>query len=889
MSKAAWWRMTRGSAAALLSSMLGSMVGSLLLCSTPAQAQEPVAQHRELTDGVDRPIHDLSGVGDSSSLELNPALLSSIHGLDITLLGYQALYQFARGSGFGAFVGADFGWGFALGLGVQVLEPSFRDGLADVDIAHNRPSTKLSFGLSLGQGEWGSFGVGIHGVRRQGDALRPAQLDLGALLRMTNYASFGAVARLGPADLRDGNFRPVLDLAGELSLRPLGNHWLELAGGVTARIDQSAGRGFAGFSPGHDLLPHGRLAVRYQGIEIAGEAQLVQADVLDRDTLAIIDQTTALRGGISLALAWDYGSIGFGTHAGLGGSVDGLAYKARFTTARQGRVYWGRMLDAEQYELSTITGQRSLIAALRRLERAEAAGDRAVVIVKANGFKLGWGAGQELRDALRRVRDAGGHVHAYVEDPGLRDYWIASVAETIYVHPAGQLDTVGLGTRRLYFRDALAKIGVAVEALHIDEFKSAHENFTQSERSKADALQRAELLDDTWDTVVYDIAQARGLSKAKVREIVAASPLGPERAVELGFADAVIHRDELTKKLSTAVGADVSIRDFPRVDPEQTTWGKAPYLAVVLVEGTIIDGKSRNIPLLNIVMTGGDEIADLLAELRGDPACEGIVLRVDSGGGSAFASEVMWREVQRTHEAWQKDKRKNPPIVVSMSDVAASGGYYIAMGTDHVLAEPLTITGSIGVVFMHFDISGLMNMLGIGIDRIDRGSDAVDMNSIFQPWSDSQRAKVRESIERTYDLFLQRVADGRGMQKREVDNIGQGRVWSGKRAKDHKLIDEYGGLREAIVEVRKRSGVADYKQLELRVLPRKLTLLQLVLRAAGSLIVEPVDRTVAAKQQQAAEQLPLVLDHALSRLPLSILFVPQDKASTIMPGEIVVE
>src|SRR5690606_25380130 len=425
-----------------LRTILSASLGVALLGSSSASAQDPVAQHRELGDGVDRPIHDLSGVGDSSSLELNPALLSSIRGLDITFLGYQALYQFARGAGFGAFAGLDLGWGFALGFGVQALEPGFRDALADVDIAHNRPSTKLSFGLSFGQGEWGSFGLGVHGVRRRGEVLRPAQLDLGLMLRMTNYASFGAVARMGPADLRDQNFRPILDLAGELALRPFGTDWLELAGGVTARVDQSAGRGFAELEPGHDLLPHGRIAVRYQGIEIAGEAQMIQADVLDEDTLAIVDQTTALRGGTSLALAWDYGSVGIGTHAGLGGGVDGIAYKARFTSEPQARLFWGRLVDAERYELSKIGSQRGLIAMLRRLERAEAAGERAVIVIEADGFKLGWGAGQELRDALRRVRDAGGHVYAYVEEPGLRDYWIATVAETIYTHPAGQLDTV---------------------------------------------------------------------------------------------------------------------------------------------------------------------------------------------------------------------------------------------------------------------------------------------------------------------------------------------------------------------------------------------------------------------------------------------------------------
>ncbi len=875
-----------------LGRVAGGLVGAsvaALCCATPARAQEPVAQHRELGDGVDRPIHNLAGVGDSSSLELNPAQLSSIRGLDVTFLGYQALYEFARGTGFGAFAGLDLGWGFALGFGVQALEPGFRNGLADADIAHNRPSTKLSFGLSLGQGKWASLGLGVHGLRRRGESLRPAQLDLGLVLRMTNYASFGAVARLGPADLRDPSFRPVLDLAGELAVRPLGNDWLELAGGLTARIDQSLARGFGEFSASHDLLPYGRLALRYQGIEIAGEAQMVQADLLDEDTLAIVEQTTALRGGISLALAWDYGSIGIGTHVGLGGGVDGISYKARFTTARQGRAYWGRLVDAEPYKLADIKGQRSLIAALRRLGRAEAAGDRAVIVVKADDFGLGWAAGQELRDALRRVRDAGGHVYAYVENPSLRDYWIATVAEIIYTHPAGRLDTVGIGTRRLYFRDALAKIGVSVEAVHVDEFKSAHENFTRNDRSEPDARQRAELLDDTWDTVIYDIAQARGLSKSKVREAVAAAPLGPDQAVELGFADAVVHRDELSKSLSDALGAEVSLREFPRSDPESTTWSEAPYMAVVLVEGNIIDGKSRNIPLLGITMTGGDEIAETIAALRGDKACKGIVLRVDSGGGSAFASEVMWREVQRTHEAWDKDHKASPPIVVSMSDVAASGGYYIAVGTDTIFAEPLTITGSIGVVFMHFDVSGLMDMLGISIDRIERGSDAVDMNSIFQPWTAAQHEKVEQGIDRIYDLFTQRVADGRGMNKDEVDAIGRGRVWSGKRGKDIGLVDEFGGLDEALAELRKRSGVAEFRQLELRVLPRKLTLLQLVVRATGSLITEPVARTVAGKREAAEAKLPLVLDQAVSRLPLSILFLPQDRASTIMPGEIEVE
>jgi protease-4 len=224
-----------------------------------------------------------------------------------------------------------------------------------------------------------------------------------------------------------------------------------------------------------------------------------------------------------------------------------------------------------------------------------------------------------------------------------------------------------------------------------------------------------------------------------------------------------------------------------------------------------------------------------------------------------------------------------------MSDVAASGGYYIAMGTDQIYAEPLTTTGSIGVVTMHFDVSGLMKMLGVGVDTIELGGEGVDINSIWQPWSSEQRSKIEAGIDRIYELFLERVVASRGKTRDEVHAVARGRVWSGKRAKDIGLIDDFGGLREAVQELRKRSGVADFKQLELRVLPKRLTLVQLILRGAGSLITEPVERLVTDKAEAQQGKVPPVLDQTLAILPLSILFLPQDQAATIMPGEIVIE
>lgn len=853
-----------------------------------AWLQDPIVERRELHEGVDRPITDLSGTGNSSSLELNPAMINGVAGLDVTLLGYQTTYAFARGSGFGAFVSANLGWGFALGLGVQALEPGLRGGLFDADRSHNRSATKLSFALALGRAKWGSVGLGVHGIRSQSAILRTPQVDLGGVVRMSNYASLGLVARMAPATLRDSEFRPTLDLAGELALRPLGNHWFELAGGLTTRVDQSVGRGFSGFDT-DDLLPYARTSLRYSGVELAAQVERVQADVLDEDTLARIGSTTALRGSLALRVAWDYGVIGVGMHAGLGPGVDGIAYEARFSTKRQGRVYFGRKLDAEKFELDRIGDQRTLIAALRRLERAERAGERAVIVIEADGFDMSWGAGQELREAIRRVRDAGGHVFAWVEQPGLRDYWLASVAEQVFTHPAGELDTVGLASRRLYFKDALAKLGVRVDALAIEEYKSAHENFTRSDRSEFDAEQRGALLDDTYATVVRDIAQARGLSKSDVRTLIEEAPLGPERALEAKLVDGVMHRDERLAEISQRLGVDVKFAEFPRIDPEQDTWSEAPYVAVVLIEGTIVDGKSRFIPLLDIVMTGGDTTVELLQKARKDPACRGIVLRVDSGGGSAFASELIWREVSLTHEAWQKAPRQSPPIVVSMSDVAASGGYYVAMGTDMIFAEPLTVTGSIGVVLMHFDVSGLLDKLGVNVDRIDRGGEGIELSAIWQPWTDAQRDKARAGIERIYELFLERVSTARGKTKPEVDAIARGRVWSGERAKGLGLVDAHGGLREALAELAKRSERKSFGELELRVLPARLTLLQLIVRGAGGLITDAAATHAEQQGEREADKLPLAVAQLLAKVNLSLLYLPQDQASTIMSGELVIE
>jgi len=860
-----------------------------LLAPAGAAAQEPVALDRAASDGVDRPVKDYSGQGDASSIELNPALLSGVKGLDLVLQGYRSTSPFTRGGGLGGFLSLNLGLGFAAGIGVQRVTPGFQGGYYDALAWRNVPFTKVSFALAGGDGRFGSFGLGVHWLTDGGNLRRP-DLDLGLMLRLRNYASLGVVGRLGPADLTaDGGLPQELAITGELAVRPLGTRLLELAGGLKSRW-----RGTPDIEPQRfndfGVFPRARLAVRWQGLELAAELEQVAATVLDPATYQIREKIKRIRGAVQLAVAWDMVSVRGGIHAGLSDAVDGFGLAARFSSARQGRVFWPRLVDAERIDLSSVRSERALISTLQRLERAERAGERAILLLDTRATRLGWASLQELRQALVRIRNAGGHVFAYLEDGGLKDYYLASVAEQVFIHPAGELATYGLSATTLYFKGTLDKLGVRAEGLHIAEYKSAHEPFTRTGPSDADKAQRDALLADTYDVIVTDVAQARGLGKGDAAGLLDDSPHGPDQALRRKLVDKVVHRDEVIGAIGDAVGASVKFARFEDTSPEPQTWSVAPYIAVVVVEGTIIDGENRTIPLLNIQFTGGDTILQQLRTLRGDPMCKGIVLRVNSPGGSALASDLIWREVQRTHDAFLKNPKRSPPINVSMGDLAASGGYYVSMGAPTIFAQPTTLTGSIGVVSLHFDLSGLLAKLGISTHTFQRGKNG-DIASLYKPYTDDQRARIDATMRRVYDLFRQRVADNRKMTLDQVDQLGRGHVYSGTDAKAARLVDLHGGLHEAVAELKTRAGIPAKRDLELRVFPRPRRLVDLLL---DQVMPDKGDRGLRARltaRQQAkqAADLPIAITSALARLPLSLLFLPPDHALTLLPGLVEIE
>ncbi len=851
----------------------------LLFAASPAAAQDPVAIDRAASDGVDRTMHDISGEGDATSIELNPAMLTDIRGIDLGLRAYISPDRYGRGDGVGAFVGAGIA-GVAAGFDVQVLRPGFDGGTFDAELGLQPDAVKIGGAVAIGDPDRGSLGIGVHGLRANGVWIRQADIDLGMLLRLTNWASLGVTARFGPADLRPLGTRAFFALDGELALRPLGTRWLEVAGGVRARVDQADGRFFRGFG-GEDLLAHGRLVGRWQGLRFAAELEQVPVVRLDEATLAVEARDRALRTGLSLGFDWDYTGFEVGTHIGPNPGLSGVSLAAHLGTRRKGRGVWMRPVDVERIELSRVTGQRSLLRLLARVRRAEAAGGRAILLLDARSVGMGFAAMEELRDALIRARNAGVHIYAYLENADLSDYYLASVAEGVFVHPGGELAVYGLSSTGLYFKDLLAKLGVRVEAMHIREYKSAHEMFSRSDRSSYDREQREALLDAEFEVFVHDVAQARQKTLAEVRAFVDAAPHGPQEAVEMGFVDEVLHRDEILRKIEERLEIRVDERDFDPLAPERETWSKAPYLAVVLVEGTITDGKSMQVPFLNLSFAGGDSIAEQLRNLREDPACRGIVLRVDSPGGSALASEIIHREVDRTRQAFERDPRSSPPIVVSMSNVAASGGYYVAAGARQVFALDTTITGSIGVVSMHFDVSGLLEKLGVGVDTISRGRMA-SAQSIYKPFDDEERRRLEASMQRIYDLFRRRVADAREMTVEQVDELGRGHVYAGRDALAIDLVDDIGGLDAALDWLGTQGKSARFPPVEVRVFPRREGILALIFEDLGT-VGEKLERGRTRRNEARRAPLQKVVDLTLARLPLSLIFLEQGEAQLIAP------
>ncbi|MCK6607293.1 MAG: signal peptide peptidase SppA [Flavobacterium sp.] len=422
-----------------------------------------------------------------------------------------------------------------------------------------------------------------------------------------------------------------------------------------------------------------------------------------------------------------------------------------------------------------------------------------------NQSQLGLAQSKAVRDKLEEFKKSGKFVYAYANYYSQGEYYLNSVADQVYLNPMGEVDFKGLSSEIIYMKDLQEKSGVKMEVIRHGKYKSAVEPFLAQEMSPENREQMTVLLNSVWNTIVADISKSRKLSVAQLDAI--ANSLGartPELALANKLVDKVAYEDEYHDMIRAKLKVDkkekydiVSITDYAKTAASTVEdYTKKDIIAVIYAQGEIAGGEGD----VNVI--GEGSIKRSLQEARENDDVKAIVLRVNSPGGSALTSELIWREIEIT--------KKTKPVVVSMGNYAASGGYYIAANADRIFAEPNTITGSIGVFGMLPNMNQLGKNIGINAEQVKTHENASGY-SVFEPIDENFKGFVLESIEKTYATFLKRVADGRKMTTEQVDAIAQGRVWTGVDAHKLGLVDEIGGLDAAIQYAAKLGKTTSYR------------------------------------------------------------------------------
>ena len=441
------------------------------------------------------------------------------------------------------------------------------------------------------------------------------------------------------------------------------------------------------------------------------------------------------------------------------------------------------------------------------------------LVVKIGPLATGWAKLEEIRSHLLSFRESGKPSICYLGDDGAgnEEYYIASACSEVWVVPTSEIWIRGMMGEATFLRGALDKLKIIPDYYHIAEYKTASNQLTEKKFTPAHREEVEAIVRSIYDQYLTDAAAGRKMTRATFEQLVEKGPISADEAVGDKLVDRLAYWDQVQDYVKTKTKGwnPVSLAKYR----SQIKNSGMTEIAVIHATGLIISGKSGNAPGGGFIM-GGDSVAADLRHAREDSSIKAIVLRIDSGGGSAVASEVIHREVQLA--------RGVKPVVVSMSDVAASGGYWIAMSANKIVAEPNTITASIGVLGGKLNISGLYNMLGLSTDYVAT-SDNSTIFSAQQNFTPAQRDSFQKMLQETYARFTQGVADGRKMKVEDVDKIGKGRIWSGSQAKDRGLVDELGGLDRAIVIAKQLSGIPADRAVHIVRFPEEKTFFEILM------------------------------------------------------------
>jgi len=471
--------------------------------------------------------------------------------------------------------------------------------------------------------------------------------------------------------------------------------------------------------------------------------------------------------------------------------------------------------------LSELMGDSA--TSLRKLREAlvRAAEDDRVqgVRLRVDSIGGGFATAQEIRSLITRVGAAGKWTAAYMDTAGEFSsgnlvYYVASACDEVVINPQGDLNLIGLSAASPFIRGTLDKLDIRAEIPGRGDYKTARFMYTQTDFTPAHREMTGWLLDSIMSQLVQDIADSRGLQTEEVRSLVDQAPFIGEKSVEVGLVDRMEDWTSFVDGLEEEHGKAkaVTVRSYLKRGSKAK---RGPKIAVVTAVGMIMRGTSGESfnPLFGGPVMGSDTISKAFRNVRKTKGIEAVVFRVDSPGGSAVASEIIRQEMVRTAE--------KIPVVVSMSNVAASGGYWISCGAQRIVADPGTLTGSIGVYGGHMNTLGLYNKLGVTFGRLDRGANA-NIYGELEDWTDEQRAVIDRMLDRIYDDFVERVAAARGMAPEAVDAIGRGRVFTGVQGWENGLVDVVGGFDQALVEAKKLADIAADAEVQLVEFPRIL-------------------------------------------------------------------
>lgn len=464
-------------------------------------------------------------------------------------------------------------------------------------------------------------------------------------------------------------------------------------------------------------------------------------------------------------------------------------------------------------------GPVTLVSEIRSVFETAAEDDNVDgIIVNIKDFSLGPGTIQELRDAVREFQDSGKWTMAFMETAGEGGsgnwaYMLASAFQDLTLAPAGDVNLTGVIATVGFFRGTLDKIGVYPDFDSIGVYKSAKDIYTEKSFTDAHREALTDMVNDLYGSMVDAIVQSRGKSRDEVEAMIDRGPFTGEEALAEGLVDHLAYYDEFLDAAKEKAGGKLKTLDASDyMDRRSGFKSGSSTIAVIHATGVIHRGSSGYDPSVGLHM-GSDTVAKALRDARKNPSVKAVIFRIDSPGGSALASDIVWREIKRT--------REDKPVVASYGDVAASGGYYISCGADRIIAEPATLTGSIGVVYGKFVKKELFDWLGMSFGQIQRGRNA-HLWTDLKSWTPEEKEEYFwKSVRKIYTQFLDRVADGRKMTTEAVDQVGQGRVWTGREAKERGLVDELGGFSAAVRAAKELAQIPEEQGVRFLVLPEQ--------------------------------------------------------------------